>query len=160
MAGNALAAVGLGREETEELSSLVRSVVRSEFWSRAMTAGRKHFEVPFSVRVGPKDRDYAGLASAAPLVALGGARPVAVAPGAPVLLSGAIDLAFFEEGGWVIADYKSDRVSEAALDALVAYYRPQVQLYTRFWAKITGDKVKETGLYFTALDRWVPIPIG
>jgi ATP-dependent helicase/nuclease subunit A len=160
MAGNALAAVGLGREEAAELSSLARSIVRSEFWSRAMTAGRKHFEVPFSVRVGPKDRDYAGLASAAPLVALGGARPVAVAPGAPVLVSGAIDLAFFEEGGWVIADYKSDRVSEAGLDALVAYYRPQVELYTRFWAKITGDKVKETGLYFTALDRWVPIPIG
>jgi ATP-dependent helicase/nuclease subunit A len=157
MAGNALAAVGLGREDEGALASLAEAILRSEFWSRALAAARKHFEVPFSIRVGPEDPDYAGLASAAPFVALGGAKPVAVAEKAPIFLAGAIDLAFFEGDGWIIADYKSDRVPEGGLDALVAHYRPQVDLYTRFWERITGEKVKETGLYFTAVDRWVSI---
>ena len=157
MAGNALAAVGLDREDEGALTSLAGAIVRSEFWSRAMAASRKHFEVPFSIRVGPEDRDYAGLAGAAPFVALGGAKPVAVAEKAPIFLAGAIDLAFFEGGGWVIADYKSDRVPEGGLEALVAHYRPQVELYTRFWERITGEKVNETGLYFTAVDTWVSV---
>jgi ATP-dependent helicase/nuclease subunit A len=88
-----------------------------------------------------------------------------------VFLSGAIDLVFKEEGGWVIADYKTDRLPaalagagpedrEKALQVLVAHYRPQVELYTRFWARMTGDAVKESGLYFTALDRWIRIPVS
>ena len=157
MAGNALAAVGLDRADEGALTSLAEAILRSGFWSRAMAAPRKHFEVPFTIRVGPEDRDYAGLAGAAPFVARGGARPVAVAEKAPIFLAGAIDLAFFEGGGWVIADYKSDRVPESGLGALVAHYRPQVELYTRFWERITGEKVKETGLYFTSVDTWVSV---
>ncbi|HSA96278.1 MAG TPA: UvrD-helicase domain-containing protein, partial [Acidobacteriota bacterium] len=157
MAGNALASVGLERADEDALASLAGAILRSEFWSRAMAAERKHFEVPFSIRVGPGDRDYAGLASAAPFVARGGARPVAVAEKAPIFLAGAIDLAFFASGGWVIADYKSDRVPEGGLETLVAHYRPQVELYTRFWERITGETVTETGLYFTAVDKWVSV---
>ena len=48
---------------------------------------------------------------------------------------------------------------EKALAGLVALYAPQVRLYTRFWSEITGEKVKETGLLFTALDRWVAVPV-
>ena len=168
LAGNALASVEIGREEDKELAALVRSIVVSEFWGRAMSAGRKYFEVPFSVRVEPKDPDYAELMSRGPLVALAGKKPVAVVPGAPVFLSGAIDLVFREKDGWVIADYKTDRIPDAvldrgaeeakrALDALVEYYRPQVQLYTRFWEKITGERVKESGLYFTAHEAWFKV---
>jgi ATP-dependent helicase/nuclease subunit A len=168
LAGNALASVEIGREEDKELAALVRSIVVSEFWGRAMSAGRKYFEVPFSIRVGPKDPDYADLMSRGPLVALAGKKPVAVVPGAPVFLSGAIDLVFREQDGWVIADYKTDRIPDAvldkgaeeakrALDARVEYYRPQVQLYSRFWEKITGEKVKESGLYFTAYDAWFKV---
>ncbi len=39
-----------------------------------------------------------------------------------------IDLAFKERGGWVIVDYKSDKV-DGNLEALVTYYRPQVEMY-------------------------------
>ncbi|HUT08828.1 MAG TPA: hypothetical protein VMY15_08280, partial [Candidatus Latescibacteria bacterium] len=64
--------------------------------------------------------------------------------------------------------YKTDRLPEAlsgggdedvnkALRALVDFYRPQVQLYTRFWAKMTGEPVKESGLYFTAHDAWFKV---
>ena len=40
---------------------------------------------------------------------------------------------------------------------LADHYRPQVRLYTKFWARITGERVKESGLYFTALGRWIRI---
>ena len=168
MAGNALASTGLGREAAADLAALVTSIARSDFWMRAMAAKLRYFETPFSVLVDAGDVDYAGLIKAASLVAFAGHRPVAVVDDAPIFLSGAVDLLFEEEDGWVIADYKTDRlpgglsggdagVRERALDILVEHYRPQVRLYTRFWSKITGERVKESGLYFTALDRWVRI---
>jgi ATP-dependent helicase/nuclease subunit A len=166
LARNALVAAGRDAGESGKLAELVRAVLRSEFWLRAMGAERRLFEAPFSVRVGPGDEGYEDLVERAGLAPLAGGRPVAPVPGAPVFLSGAIDLVFREKDGWVIADYKTDRLPDAvvdrgveeakkALDALVDYYRPQVLLYGRFWAKITGERVKESGLYFTSIDTWV-----
>ncbi|MGB8958768.1 MAG: UvrD-helicase domain-containing protein [Candidatus Aminicenantales bacterium] len=162
--------VSSGREPaaSRDLAAHVGKIIRSPFWQRAMRAGRRLYEVPFSVRVEAGDPEYADLTGAIGLVPVSGGQPVVAAPGAPVFLSGAVDLLFEEEDGWVIADYKTDRlpgglsgedagVREKALDILVEHYRPQVRLYTRFWSKITGERVKESGLYFTALDRWVRI---
>ncbi len=162
--------VSAGREPaaSRELAAHVGKIIRSPFWQRAMRAGRRLYEVPFSVRIEAGDPEYTDLTGAIGLVPVAGGQPVVAAPGAPVLLSGAVDLLFEEVDGWVIADYKTDRlpgglsggdagVREKALEVLVEHYRPQVRLYTRFWSKITREKVKESGLYFTALDRWVPI---
>lgn len=168
MAGNALAAAGWGREEAKELAGLVGAIVRTEFWSRAMSAERKCFEIPFSVRIDAADPDHAAISARQPLMAMAGRKPVDVVAGAPVFLSGAIDVAFREADGWVIADYKSDKVPAAALedgleaskkafDGLVAFYAPQVRIYSRLWERLTGEKVKESGLYFTSIDAWVPI---
>ena len=133
-----------------------------------MAAQHRYLETPFSVRVEAADPSHAELLTAAPLVAFGGGRPVAVIDSAPIFLSGTIDLVFREADGWVIADYKTDRLPRSlegageedrdkALAVLVDHYAPQVRLYTRFWAGITGEKVKESGLYFTALGRWVRV---
>lgn len=168
MARDVLVSAGREPAASRELAAHVGKIIRSPFWQRAMHAGRRLYEVPFSVRVGAADPEYADLAAAIGPVPVAGGRPVAAAPGAPVFLSGAVDLLFEEEDGWVIADYKTDRlpgilsgedpeVREKALEILVDHYNPQVLLYTRFWSKITGEKVKESGLYFTALDRWVRI---
>ena len=168
MAGNALASTGLSRETAGDLAALITSISRSDFWRRAMAAQHRYLETPFSVRVEAADPSHAELLTAAPLVAFGGGRPVAVIDSAPIFLSGTIDLVFREADGWVIADYKTDRLPAALADAgaearekalgiLVDHYRAQVRLYTRFWGRITGEKVKESGLYFTALDRWVRI---
>jgi len=168
LARNALVAAGRDAAESDRLADLVRAIVRSDFWLRAMRAEQRLFEVPFSVRVCPGDAEYQDLADRAGLVPLAGKKPVAVVPGVPVFLSGAVDLVFKEKDGWVIADYKTDRIPGAvldrgieetkkALDALVDYYRPQVRLYSRFWEKITGERVKESGLYFTSLEAWIRI---
>jgi ATP-dependent helicase/nuclease subunit A len=167
-ARNALVASGLGVEEEGRLVDLVLSIIGSEFWARARKAETRLFEVPFSVKVGPDDPDYRRLTDRPGFVPTAGERPVATAPDAPVFLTGAIDLAFLEEDGWVIADYKTDRLAEtaaekgidgarSAFDELKDYYRPQVALYRRFWEKITGQRVKESGLYFTSLGTWVKL---
>ncbi len=150
------------------LAAHVAEIIRSPFWLRAMRASRRLYEAPFSIRIEAGEAEYDDLVAAVGPVPAAGGRPVVPVPGAPIHLSGAIDLLFEEEGGWVIADYKTDRLPSAldgaaeedrerALAALVDHYRAQVRLYTRFWARITGEKVKESGLYFTALGRWVPV---
>jgi ATP-dependent helicase/nuclease subunit A len=168
LAANALESAGLEAGQEEKLLSLVRGIIGSEFWARAMAAERKLFETPFSINVKPGDPDYERLTARPGFVSEAGGKPVAAAPAAPLIVSGAIDLAFLEKGRWVIADYKTDRVPEEALakgaeetaralDLLVEYYRPQVDLYTRFWEKITGGKVQESGLYFTSVPAWVRV---
>ncbi len=168
MAKDVLVASGRDSTRSGELAGHVRDIVRSEFWRRAMAARRRLFETPFSVRVGPGDAEYKDLVARIGLAPSAGGRPVSPVPGAPVILSGAVDLLFEEAEGWVIADYKTDRLPEEVLSAgsdgvrrglalLVDHYRPQVELYTRFWERMTGAKVKESGLYFTALGTWVRI---
>jgi ATP-dependent helicase/nuclease subunit A len=168
MARDVLVAADRNPTDSRDLSRHVAAIVRSEFWLRAMQSERRLFEVPFSVRVGPEDAEYGDLVFRAGLVPFSGGRPVVLVPGALVFLSGAVDLLFKEKEGWVIADYKTDRLPEAlagggdevkneTLRALVDFYRPQVRLYSRFWEKITGEKVKESGLYFTAHNAWFKV---
>jgi len=61
-----------------------------------------------------------------------------------------------EDDGWVIADYKTDEISNDLQD-YVDYYAPQLKLYSKYWAEITGENVKECGLYFTSVNKWVAI---
>jgi ATP-dependent helicase/nuclease subunit A len=83
-----------------------------------------------------------------------------------------------KDGGWIIADYKTDRIPgaeeilksegpELAMEKIrrvspefarvIDFYAPQVRLYTKFWSQITGERVKESGLYFTSLNKWINI---
>ncbi|HSS43848.1 MAG TPA: hypothetical protein VLO07_00795, partial [Thermoanaerobaculia bacterium] len=65
----------------------------------------------------------------------------------------------FEEGpGWAIVDYKSDTVADN-LAELVRFYRPQVELYRRYWQQLTGRPTR-AGLFFlqTGQERWVDEP--
>jgi ATP-dependent helicase/nuclease subunit A len=168
LAADVLVAAERDPRDAPELARHVGAIVRSDFWRRAMRAERRFVEVPFTVRVGPDDDGFDELAAGIGLVPVAGGMPVRPAPGAPVFLSGAVDLVFKENDGWVIADYKTDRLPRSLEDAggddrdkalavLVDHYAPQVRLYTRFWAGLTGEKVKESGLYFTALGRWVRV---
>ncbi|MGD9345603.1 MAG: UvrD-helicase domain-containing protein [Candidatus Aminicenantes bacterium] len=133
---NALAAEERDLREKAALTALVKSICESPFWNRAMQAKTRFFEVPFSIGTSKMD--------------LGGEGEL------PVVLSGAIDLVFLEADGWVIADYKTDEISDDLQD-YVDYYTPQVKLYSKYWAEITGENVKECGLYFTSLNKWIPI---
>jgi ATP-dependent helicase/nuclease subunit A len=123
--------------DLEEVVALTRSVIDSPLWKRALVARSRLTEVPFGLM--------------APTAELGpGHEP------SETLLQGAIDLAFEEESGWVLVDYKSDTVA-GNLDDLVAFYSPQIALYRRYWEKLTGRPTK-AGLYFvsTGQEVWPP----
>lgn len=65
-------------------------------------------------------------------------------------LTGTIDLIFREDGEWVLIDYKTDAIrDDDHLRQLKEYYWPQVEVYKNSWEKITGEAVKEIGLFFT-----------
>ena len=75
-----------------------------------------------------------------------------------MILQGVIDCAFLEEDGWVILDYKTDRVSDP--EAFVAEYTPQLRWYTRAVGELTGQRVKEAALYSLTLDQVFPVFLG
>ena len=153
--------------DKDKLIALVDSILRSEFWQRVIRAERRYFEIPFSIKT--TESELSALSSISNL---------------PVILTGTIDLVFREDGGegkdagWIIADYKTDEIPGAAeifktegpelsmekirksspeFARVIDFYAPQIKLYTKFWSHITGERVKESGLYFTSLNRWINI---
>ena len=73
--------------------------------------------------------------------------------GEQVLLQGVVDC-FFETGeGVTVVDFKTDRVTETGLAARAAYYRPQLEAYSRALEAILGRPVTRRALWFFALDR-------
>jgi ATP-dependent helicase/nuclease subunit A len=69
--------------------------------------------------------------------------PFSIADGKTVLV-GTIDLIFKEKGEWVVVDYKTDNF-EKDPERKKAYEK-QLDIYARYWEKITGEKVKEEKL--------------
>jgi len=125
------------RAHVSDAVQTVRRVMESEVWERAHRSSQRHIEVPFAVQV--------------PTAELRGA-----APDAPpvTVLQGRVDLAYRVDGGWELVDYKTD-VIEDDVPPWVERYAPQVRLYARHWAAITGEPVARAGLFFTRPNRLV-----
>ena len=71
------------------------------------------------------------------------------------IVQGVIDLCFWEDGGWVLADYKTDHVENA--EELIPRYRRQMTLYRRALEKATPYPVRECALYSLRLDQSVTV---
>jgi len=121
---------GMPPSSVEDVVACVEQVRRSDLWKRVEGAEAVLSEVPFSVTREGEDL--------------------------PRTTTGTVDVAFREADGWVLADYKSDAV-DGNLEALVDHYRSQVETYRACWEEITGEAVKEAGLYFVGADAWVVI---
>ena len=74
------------------------------------------------------------------------------------LLQGVMDCAFREGDGWVLLDYKTDRVEDPA--AFVARYAPQLRLYAQALGEITALPVREMWLYAVGNGQAYPVPPG
>lgn len=72
-----------------------------------------------------------------------------------IIMQGAVDLVFIENGEAVIVDYKTDRVKEAS--KLAELYRKQVELYKTAIEETTDYKVKEVIIYSIHLNQEVVI---
>jgi ATP-dependent helicase/nuclease subunit A len=64
------------------------------------------------------------------------------------MVRGRIDLLVPTTGGWMIVDYKTDRVEGAALDERAELYAGQLDIYRKAVQQITGKPVVESALVF------------
>ncbi len=72
-----------------------------------------------------------------------------------IVLQGAVDLAFVENGELVIVDYKTDRVKVAS--ELYDMYRHQLEIYKDAMEQCTDYKVKECLIYSLSLSQSINI---
>ena len=72
-------------------------------------------------------------------------------PDEKIVMQGAVDLVFIENGEAVIVDYKTDRVKE--LSKLAELYHKQVELYKSAIEKCTDYKVKKIIIYSVHLNK-------
>ena len=68
-----------------------------------------------------------------------------------MILQGIIDCAFREDDGWILLDYKTDRIRDEK--EFMDEYRPQLAWYAVALRKLTGLPVKESWLYALSVDK-------
>lgn len=108
---------------------VVRQALSSEIGLRAKASFHRFTEIPFQ-----------SLGATASL---------------PIIEKGRIDLLFKEEDGWVLVDYKTDFAAKGDMKHLLERYRKQLEIYAATWSRLTGSPVKETGIYFTEIHRYI-----
>ncbi|HEX7056935.1 MAG TPA: helicase-exonuclease AddAB subunit AddA [Bacilli bacterium] len=121
--------------ETERAAIDIASIAaffRTAIGRRLLNASTVLREVPFSLAVaaGELHREISGDVARE-----------------PVLLQGVIDCMFKEDDGWVLIDYKTDRVA-GRLQQAVANYRRQLELYAAAVERILRQPVVAKALYF------------
>lgn len=130
----ALAKNGEASERLEEVENVLNRFEKTELYQRLQKAERKLIEVPFLKRLEPGEPWHSRSDLTGDI---------------PVHFSGVRDLVFQEADGWVIVDYKTDRVARRQdWEVLYRHYRGQIELYKFFWQEISGERVKETVIYF------------
>jgi len=121
-----LQAAGLEVVLVADAVAIVRNVMQSPIWQRAVHSQQRLTELPFVIRDA----------------------------GDGALVRGVIDLAFEESDGWVIVDYKTDRVRKQ-LEKTAEAYRLQLGAYRTAWTQFQQQPPKEVGLYFTYANQYV-----
>jgi len=133
-AERALEKQGVSLKRKEELVEIIRKFKKSDLYQRLKKAELKYSEVPFTINIELAHPLYSELVGQ---------------NSRPVILSGTIDLVFKEADGWVVVDYKTDRPkSEKDYPKLIEVYQKQIAIYSQAWQDITGEKVKQSSIYF------------
>ena len=133
LALSALEVAELPATLVDEVIVTAQRVITSDLWQRAQKSTNCLTEVPLAMPVTSSE----------------------ATSGLSTVLRGVIDLVFREPAGWVIVDYKSERVETSAIPALVDYYKPQIDAYVDVWQKIVKQPVVERGLFFTQTGMYV-----
>ncbi|HEY8530732.1 MAG TPA: 3'-5' exonuclease, partial [Limnochorda sp.] len=138
-----------GADPARILLDWAEPLLRSELWQRVIAARRVEVEVPLALALTAGDMARRGAAAAR-----------GVAPDTPAVIQGQADLLFQEAGGWVLVDYKTDRLpaGPGRGAALAARYAPQISAYAEAWRRVTGEPVKERWLYLVRSGEAVPVP--
>ncbi|HEY8309814.1 MAG TPA: hypothetical protein VIG47_04625, partial [Gemmatimonadaceae bacterium] len=103
---------GLRPEQCSEVARLLGELRKSECWTSLMAAGAPCFELP--VMSVSRDGDRT------------------------VVSEGVIDAATLHDGGWFVADWKTDGVDEATWTHRAEKYRKQVAAYEQMLTALSG----------------------
>ena len=68
-----------------------------------------------------------------------------------MIVQGMIDCAFREDDGWILLDYKTDRIEEE--NEFKEEYRPQLEWYAVALRELTGKPVLQSWLYALSVDK-------
>jgi ATP-dependent helicase/nuclease subunit A len=120
--------MGWARDAVETVRAVIES--DDDIWQRACAGRQRLTEVPLRYRAQETD-------------------------GTPVMSRGILDLAFLEEDGWVIVDYKTDNTERNAVSDLVDHYAPQLAAYRAGWERCVDEPVSEAGFFFTRAGCYV-----
>lgn len=77
--------------------------------------------------------------------------------GEKILLQGVVDCAILEDDGITVIDFKTDRITEAGLDAAVKTYQYQVEAYADALSRIFEKPIKKACLYFFNINQCIDI---
>ena len=147
---------GLVTEYIPDAVRIVRTILSSELWKRSLRARRRLFELPLLLRKGADElKSFNRFAAEDMLPEAAAASTGEDTAVQQAFLRGVIDFLFEEDDGWVIVDFKTDHIEEASLQSFVDFYRPQVLAYASEWENTFGFTVKEAGLYFVGIGRYV-----
>jgi len=117
-------------EEAAEVDAeQIRAFLKSDIAKRIRSSGSIYREIPFCLSVPALELGFEGA-------------------GETVVVQGVIDLCFKENGGWVILDYKTDRLSPDTAQEAAVGYKKQLDLYEKALAGITGIPVLKRYIYF------------
>ncbi len=109
------------KEDKELINKQLNNAISSNVFKRALNAGEKYSE--FSLGIYDEEKKE--------------------------MVSGSIDLCFKEKDGWVIVDYKTNKIDNPEMQKeFILHYKPQLREYKKTFENITGEKVKETILLF------------
>ena len=72
-----------------------------------------------------------------------------------MILQGMIDCVFREGDGWILLDYKTDRITDR--EAFAEEYRPQLEWYAKALRELTGKPVKESWLYALSVEKAIRV---
>ncbi|MBQ7623809.1 MAG: helicase-exonuclease AddAB subunit AddA [Clostridia bacterium] len=110
--------------------SLLSGFFESDLGRRAAASEKMLREYTFSVLLPPADLARGDV------------------PGEKILLSGSVDLAFFEDGGITVVDFKTDSVKPGLEAKAAERHRPQVELYEKALREIFEEPVKQKTVFF------------
>ncbi len=144
---------------TEELARMEQLAYLSGEEAAAVdkTALKRFFDGTLAARMFSSERVMRELKFIFALSAAEYAQDDTLPPGESVMLQGVADCVFFENGGLVVVDYKTDRVKTAG--ELASRYATQLYYYKRAMMQSFALPVKQCLLYSFALGEAIEIAV-
>lgn len=124
-----------GRISSEDLRYIetekIKRFIESGLCRRMLASDELRREAPFQINIPVSEYDPS----------------ITDSSGDTVILQGIIDCFFMENGGYVLVDYKTDKIGKGGAEQIRRRYEKQLELYERAIESLTGKKVKEKLLY-------------